>query len=370
MKIVADANIPYLHDYFAAEHELILKPGRSITASDLHDADCLLVRSITKVNAALLQNTKISFVGSVTAGADHLDIDWLNEAKIVWQVAHGFNAPPVADYVVSVIAALQQKKILLKKNLRAAVIGVGHVGRLVVKHLQLLGFETILCDPYRDDLSTTPLNQLAELDLITLHVPLEKNGLHPTYHFIDKNFLARQTKETVLINASRGAVINTEDLLSFGEHLHWCLDVWENEPHVNQTVLSRSLIATPHIAGYSVQGKMRGIAIIYEALRARNLIKSHSQSPITLPRYELQVDDALSSWQEVVLHIFNPLKLTKEMQQTLLQAPNADVLFDTMRNEFEERHELGFIKIHGNLRLSAQDKKILAGLGVYVAKKE
>src|SRR5580658_2817626 len=135
MKIVADKHIPYVEEYFHAHGDLILKPGRSISPQDVQDADMLLVRSITQVNQALLEQSRVKFVGSVTAGADHLDTKWLDMAGITWRVAKGFNAPPVADYVVSVVAALQRRQLLAQYGAKAAVIGVGSVGSLVAEKL-------------------------------------------------------------------------------------------------------------------------------------------------------------------------------------------------------------------------------------------
>lgn len=147
MRIIADSHIPFVKEYFGSYGELILKPGRSISPDDVKDAHILLVRSITPVNEKLLAHSKVKFVGSVTAGADHLDTEWLDQAGILWGIASGFNAPPVADYVVSVIAALQKKQMLLNKSLTAAVIGVGNVGRLVVEKLKILNFDILLSDP-------------------------------------------------------------------------------------------------------------------------------------------------------------------------------------------------------------------------------
>src|SRR3990167_2411841 len=252
MKIVADSHIPYLDKYFGGKDKLVLKPGRIMTADDVRDADILLVRSVTQAGRGLLSGSRVKFVGSVTAGADHLDTQWLNQAGIAYAVAAGFNAPPVADYILSVIAALQRKTVLPDSGIRACVIGVGHVGQRVASQLKLLGIEVLLCDPVRaanePDFKSVPLSTISDQDVILLHVPLTKSGEHPTYHFIDKAFLSRQKPGCVLINASRGSVINTEDLMHHGRHLFWCFYVFEHEPKINKGILERAMIATPHIA--------------------------------------------------------------------------------------------------------------------------
>lgn len=287
MKIVADSHIPFIKEYFGQFGELLLKSGRDINHHDVVDADILLVRSITHVDKALLTNTNVKYVGSVTAGADHIDMHFLEEAGIGLCLASGFNAPPVADYVVGVIAALQKQERLLQSGLRAAVVGVGSVGKLVEARLNTLNISTLLCDPLRAENETsfqsTPLHELTDLDVITLHVPLTRKGRYPTYHFIDKTFLQRQKPGCVLINASRGSVINSQELLQYGKHLHWCFDVWEHEPVINKSVLANVFIATPHIAGYSVQSKIRGIDMIYKKARALKWIPEIAVSPISMP---------------------------------------------------------------------------------------
>lgn len=363
MKIVADINIPFINEYFAECGDLILKSGRAISPDDVKDADILLVRSITPVNQTLLENSSVKFVGSITAGADHLDVEWLNKANIIWQIAAGFNAPPVADYVVSVIAALQQQGLLQQPNKKAAVIGVGNVGRLVVKHLQLLGFEILPVDPLRaeqeKDFISLPFADIQDVDLISLHVPLTKSGKYPTYQLIDKTFLQKQKKGCVLLNASRGAVIHAEDLKKFGTHCHWCFDVWPNEPHLDKEILAKALIATPHIAGYAVQSKIRGIEMIYRALCNTELIKAKSISPIIMPQQKLTI--ANQCWQEIVLNIFNPLVFTQQLREVLIDSIAQK--FDDLRNRFNDRHEFAFTSIQENL-FNQDNKHVLHQLGI------
>lgn len=367
MKIVADSHIPFTHEYFSQYGELILKPGRLISAEDVRDADILLVRSITHVNEAILKNSRVKFVGSVTAGADHLDTQWLDDSGIEWSVAAGFNAPPVADYVVSVIAALQHKQLLRQSNLKAAVIGVGVVGRLVVERLSLLGFDVTLCDPLRAkneaDFQHVPLNELSDFDLISLHVPLTRIGAYPTYHFIAKHFLQKQKPGCILLNASRGAVINSSDLLQYGTHLQWCFDVWEHEPKISKDVLEKSLIATPHIAGYSVQSKIRGIDMIYRIACDKNLIEALPISPTRMAKQQLTFNGASLHWQDIILGIFNPIVITDMMNTVLLPAPEYGPIFDEMRNQFNYRYEFAYTRVHGDA-ISMEDRTILQKLGV------
>jgi erythronate-4-phosphate dehydrogenase len=376
MKIVADSEIPYINDYFGAYGELVLKRGRTITSDDVKDADILLVRSITPVDENLLANTRVKFVGSVTAGADHLDTKWLDEAGIVWSVAHGFNAPPVADYVISMIAALQKRGLLLRgwfgqESVKAAVIGVGNVGRLVALRLPWLNIDITLCDPIRAENEANheanvvyaSLDALSDLDLISLHVPLTKTGNHPTYHFIDKAFLKRQKRGCILLNASRGSVIHSQDLLQYGAHLRWCLDVWEHEPKINKLILEQALIATPHIAGYSIQSKIRGIDMIYRIACEKNIIEPQPVSPLKMPYQQLVFTGDYHHWQDIVLGIFNPMITTTMMRSLLLPSNEDGHLFDEMRNEFNYRYEFSYTKIVA-AGLSDGDKVLLTKLGI------
>jgi len=368
LKIVADKDIPFIENYFS-DHELILKPGRSINTTDVKNADILLVRSVTKVDQDLLANSKIKFVGSVTAGSDHLETKWLEQQGIAWSLAAGFNAPPVADYVVSMVAALQRRHLLKTHGNKAAVIGVGSVGKLVAQHLKALNFEVVLCDPIRAEqeknFTATALQNIVNVDLISLHVPLRKEGAHPTYHFIDEAFLKRQKPGCILLNASRGAVIDEAQLGAHGKHLVWCLDVWENEPTINQAILQQALITTPHIAGYSVQSKMRGMAMMYVAMCEKNIIQYTSKTPLDMPQQTLAFAGQQHHWQDIVLGIFNPLVLTAMMKAQLLSGNKVGETFDAMRQQFNYRHELAFTKIQA-LDLLEEDKKCLQALGVEI----
>jgi erythronate-4-phosphate dehydrogenase len=359
MQIVADESIPLIRDYFGVYGEVVTKPGREIKRADLLTADILLVRAVTTVNEQLLQNTKVRFVGSVTAGADHLDSEWLNQAGIVWNVASGCNAAAVAEYIVSVIAYLQKKDFLPQKKCRAGVIGVGHAGKRVADKLHALNFEVILCDPLRAEQEknfySTPIEQLADLDLITLHVPLIRLGPYPTYHFIEKQFLERQKNNCVLINTSRGEVIHSDDFKCYGKHLIWCLDVFENEPVIDREVYQPAVIATPHIAGYSVQSKFRGIEMIYQAACQHKIIHPKSMKEIKYPTQELSLNNTDMDWRDVILKIYDPSSTTQEMKQALMENEN---VFDELRKKFQKRNEFAYIKIIDE-NLNERDKLIL-----------
>jgi erythronate-4-phosphate dehydrogenase len=362
MKIVADENIPLVDYYFGSYGELVLKPGRAISQEDLLDADILLVRSITKVDQALLKGTSVKFVGSSTTGEDHMDTGWLTEAGIQWSIAYSCNAKAVVEYVISVIAALQKMHHLMQKNGRAAVIGVGTIGSQVAEKLKILGWEVLLCDPFRltkeRDFPGVFLEDLSDLDFITLHTPLTYEGTYPTYHLIEKKFLQRQKKNCVLLNTGRGPVIHFDDLKQYGQTLIWCLDVWENEPLIDEDILQKSMIATPHIAGYSVQSKYRGIEMIYQAAIQQGVIPARNMSKIEYPHSVLSFSNQLVDWCDVILQIYNPLKTTKTMKEAIDQSDNS---FDLLRKYFPERHEFNFIELK-DIILTEQDRNLLYSL--------
>lgn len=369
MKIVADQRIPYVKDYFQAYGDLVLIPGRTISHDDVSDADILLVRSITEVNKTLLQNSKVGFVGSVTAGKDHIDLEYLNTQSIAWSIAAGFNAPPVADYVISTIAALKRKKILLKKNPKIALIGVGHIGTEVAKRLAAIPCELVYCDPLRaqteKDFPHTALEDIADVDLISLHVPLTKDGEFATQHMINAAFLQRQLPTCILINTSRGKVIDTEALQAHGKHMSWCFDVWEHEPNINLEMLQQVLLGTPHIAGYSVQSKIRGTKMIYQAACQRKVISENTIHEPNQQQQILRFSEAQHNWEDIVLGIFNPVILTAMMRTQLTQEQSIASAFDAMRSDFNYRHEFAYTKVLGPM-LQPQDAAVLQALGIKV----
>jgi erythronate-4-phosphate dehydrogenase len=361
MLIVADEAIPCVKHYFGFDNEIILKPGRALTRNDVLFADILLVRSVTKVNRALLEDTRVRFVGSTVTGTDHLDIDWLNSAGIQWSAAPGCNTVAVAEYTVSVIAALQKKGLLLQKNCRAGVIGVGRIGSEVVKKLEILHFDVVQCDPVRalqdKNFSSTPIEDFSELDIIFLHTPLTKEGPYPTYHLIEKSFLKRQKKDCILLNAGRGAVINFSDLMTYGRHLIWCLDVWENEPHINKEVLFASTLASPHIAGHSLQSKYRGIDMIYKAAVQMGILPDPSIKTFNFPTTEISFSGKKVDWRDIVLAIYNPLEISEQMKQAYRKEED-NGLFDALRKRFIRGHEFKFVTLKNSL-LTSESARIV-----------
>jgi len=276
MLIVADENIPLLDSFFGDFGEIRRVQGRAMGPEDVRDADILLVRSVTRVGRELLEGSRVRFVGTATIGTDHVDQDWLQQQGISFSAAPGCNANSVAEYILSVLS-IHAERLGLDDwaGLSVGIVGVGNVGGELARKLTRLGFEVVLCDPPRAEAegeSAPPFVSLEEVmkcDVVTLHTPLTRGQHHPTYHMVGDAELDALTSRQLLINSGRGEVIDNSALLRRLEKKDApvvALDVWEGEPAINAELVSRVWLATPHIAGYSLEGKVQGTEMIYQAL--------------------------------------------------------------------------------------------------------
>ena len=274
MKILADQNIPQVKPAFNSLGDVELLPGREITRDHLHDCQCLLVRTVTTIDKTLLHNTPIQFIGSATIGTDHVDLDYLKQQGIAFSNAAGCNAEAAAEYVISGIFSLSQHKNFNPFTRKAGIIGCGNVGSNLLNKFQALGIEALVCDPPRAELNKDHSNYvdldtiISECDLISLHVPLTREGRHPTHHLFNHQNLRLLKQGCLLINAARGPVVDNKALaqvITQRPDLITFLDTWENEPNLSRTLLEQVDLATPHIAGYSVEGRLRGTQMILDA---------------------------------------------------------------------------------------------------------
>ncbi|CAI8903003.1 4-phosphoerythronate dehydrogenase PdxB [Kosakonia quasisacchari] len=273
MKILVDENMPYARDLFSRLGEVKAVPGRPIPVAELADADALMVRSVTKVNDGLLQGTGIKFVGTATAGTDHVDEAFLQQAGIAFSAAPGCNAIAVVEYVFSSLLMLAERDGFALQDRTVGIVGVGNVGGRLQARLEAFGVRTLLCDPPRadrgDEGDFRSLDELVrEADVLTFHTPLFKDGPYKTLHLADDALLSRLKPGTILINACRGPVVDNAALLHHlqtGQALSVVLDVWEPEPDLNVDLLNLVDIGTAHIAGYTLEGKARGTTQVFEA---------------------------------------------------------------------------------------------------------
>lgn len=273
MKIIVDENMPYAYELFSQMGTVVPVAGRPFPVAVLDDADALMVRSVTTVDNALLNGKPVKFVGSATAGTDHIDQHFLRQAEIGFSAAPGCNAIAVVEYVFSALLLLAERDQFCLTDRTVGIVGVGNVGERLHKRLAALGVRTLLCDPPRASRGDVgPFCSLqeivAEADVVTFHTPLNNGGPYNTLHMVDKTLLAALKANTIVINACRGAVVDNQALqsiLSQRDDLSVILDVWEPEPDLSPELLAQVDIGTPHIAGYSQEGKARGTAQIYEA---------------------------------------------------------------------------------------------------------
>lgn len=274
MKIVADDKIPFLKGALESHAEVIYVPGKQINNEILKDSDALLIRTRTKCTASLLDRTKVRFIGTATIGFDHIDTQYCNKHKIAWTNAPGCNSSSVQQYIAAVLLRISSKSNFNLKDKTLGIIGVGNVGSKVEKFARAMGMNVLLNDPPRASKEGKKnfhnLNVvLSESDIVTVHVPLNIVGKDYTYHLFNEDKFKKIKKGSWFINSSRGEVTDTfalKKVLSSGKLAGVVIDVWENEPDIDPELLNQVFIATPHIAGYSTDGKANGTAMVVNSL--------------------------------------------------------------------------------------------------------
>ncbi|ARU88660.1 4-phosphoerythronate dehydrogenase PdxB [Pseudomonas sp. M30-35] len=378
MRIVADENIPLLDEFFADFGSITRQPGRSIDPAAVATADVLLVRSVTQVNQQLLQGSAVRFVGTCTIGTDHLDLDYFQQANIAWSSAPGCNARGVVDYVLSSLLVLAQDQALDLSKRTYGIVGAGQVGSRLQAVLQGLGWTVLVCDPPRqldEGGDFVSLQQIiTECDVISLHTPLDKTGEHPTHHLLNAENLSQLQRGAWLINASRGPVIDNlalRQLLVQREDLRAVLDVWEAEPTVDAQLAALCRIATPHIAGYSLDGKLRGTAQIYSAFCAfmgqpeKHRLDDLMPAPwLSEMRFAATVpcDWLIAS----ICHaVYDPRRDDADFRLSLIgDELQQRAAFDALRKNYPMRREIEGLKVSFDDQPSAELARVLQALGV------
>lgn len=363
LKIVADENIPALEHYFGDLGTLVRYPGRTLTQEQLADADILLVRSVTRVNQSLLEGTPVRFVGSCTIGTDHLDVDWLERNGIYWSAAPGCNANSVVEYVFCALAALGMDW----RGLSFGIVGCGNVGGLLQKRLHSLDETCAVYDPWLpDNPDSGSLEQVLSQDIVCLHAPLVKGGQYPSLHMIGEEQLTHIRDGSVLISAGRGAVIDNRALLQILQKercFSTVLDVWENEPGIDKELLKLVDLGTPHIAGYSLDGKLAGTRMIREALS--------SALDLALPVVDESGRDESAKQQvgpgvtpaELLLQMYDPRNDDSRLRAVARGTEPMAKAFDRLRREYPERLEFSHYSASAH-NFNEYDKGQLAVLGL------
>lgn len=382
MKIVADQNIPFVKECFSSIGVVTLAGGRQMTAEVVKDADILLVRSITKVNADLLEGSAVKFVATATIGTEHVDQEYLAANGIGFASAPGSNAMSVADYITAALLALGKKKKIQLEGKSIGIVGVGNVGSRVEKKCRALKMEVVLNDPpvrrqtghdkYR------PLEEIYDCDFITMHTPLAKDGPDPTYHLADEKFFASLKDGAVFINSSRGKVQDEAALkkaMQSGKLGGVVLDVWETEPQVDSWLLQNVDLSTPHIAGYSYDGKVAGMIMIYQAacqhfgLKATKTAMDFLPEPVVpelvLPAGHFHQPEEFVI-QDVLQQVYVINRDDFNMREILLQPENKrPAWFDGLRKNYPVRREFHNTKVLLPDAESTLAKK-LSGIGFQI----
>jgi erythronate-4-phosphate dehydrogenase len=380
MRIVVDSKNSFAQETFERIGRVDVLPTEAITREALRDADALIVRSETRVDARLLEGTSVRFVGTATIGVDHLDTVYLGERGIAFASAPGSNAESVAQYVAASLLVLAAHRKIGLAGRTIGIVGVGNVGSRVARVAAGLGMRVLLNDPPLQRLTGDgrflPLDSLMTADIVSLHVPLTHVGADATYHFFDEERLAAMKKRSVLINTARGAVVETEALkgaLRGGRLAAAVIDVWENEPGVDVELLGLARIATPHIAGYSLEGKLNAARMIFEALRAHVGSNAVWTSPASLAPPDAPVVDTREfagdghAWlDEAVRRCYDIRRDSDDLQRSLLlpHEERAD-RFRGLRAEYPVRREFGATTILVSPKRGAQ-AAVLESLGFKV----
>ena len=329
MRVLIDSAIPFIEGILEPFFEVQYLDGRAFTKEVVKDADALIVRTRTRCNRALLEGSKVQFIATATIGFDHIDLDYCRAHNIVVSTSAGCNARGVLQWISAALALLAEHENFAPEERTIGIVGVGNVGKLVKEYAEAWGFRTICSDPPRQENERLDFVSLEEVlqkaDIITLHTPLNAS----TKHLIDSKNIALIKAGATLINASRGECVATE--ATKRNDLTYITDVWENEPNIDSEYLSKSLIATPHIAGYSAQGKANATALAVQALAIHFDLPLKNWQPSEIKAVEPQ----RLSWSEMCNTIIGYCDLEAE-SRTLRNNPN---LFEQIRNNYRYREE-------------------------------
>ena len=353
MKIFYDENMPFAKEFFSDFGELVPFSGRELTAEQVGDADILLVRSITKVNEALLKfNKKLLFVGTATIGIDHIDQEYLLKRKISFSSAPGCNAISVAEYVLSALVILAEQKLFNVFDLTVGIIGAGNTGTRLSEKLCALGIKHVMHDPLLeqqgDNRQFVSLSQALACDVVSLHVPLTRSGNFPTFHLLNEERLRALSGNQILINACRGEVIDNQALLALkkqGMKTSIVLDVWENEPDILHALIPYADIATAHIAGYSLEGKARGSEMLYLALCQQLKIPPTKQLSEFLPAPSIDQVQIKQDFSEIVLNQLVKMVYDVRRDDALFRHQIINQGFDYIRKTYPARREFSAISV-------------------------
>ncbi len=353
VRIVADAHIPFLKGVLEPHARVLYIPGSRISPIDIKDADALFIRTRTKCDKNLLSGSRVRFIASATIGADHIDTDYCNGNGIEWRNAPGCNAASVVQYTASAIAAIMQHSVHISRPLTLGIVGAGHIGSRIATMAGATGLKVLVNDPPRQavegDGAFCSLEELIRnSDIISLNLPLNREGPYKSFYLVNHEFIERMKPESWLINTSRGEIADTDALL---QALHKrriqgvVADVWENEPAINLELLKQVFIGTPHIAGYSTDGKAMGTAMIVREASRYFGFGIDDWFPENLPPPPRpEIITAMPGMG--IPEIFADLSLKAyDIFQDSLALKNAPARFEEFRNKYPVRREPGALLV-------------------------
>lgn len=364
IKIVADNKIPFLAGVLESVVKVEYLPGAQISREHLLDTDALIVRTRTLCDARLLEGTSVKFIASATIGHDHIDQDYCREKGIAWTNAPGCNAGSVVQYVSSALAHIFSQINLPFGEIILGVVGAGNVGSRLVKVADTLGLKTLVNDPPRERTEGSEgfcsLEEMLEkADIISLHVPLNMSGPDKTFHMVNMDFLKKMKPGAWLINSSRGEVAETKALISAlqsGKLEGAIIDVWENEPDIDRELLNLVTIATPHIAGYSADGKANGTSMSVQAISRFFKLGLDHWEPLRIPlaaKPLLNLSAKAKTREEIFCEISMQAYAIYGDDKALRNAPKT---FEKLRGDYPIRREPHALKVAGNnLQKELQD---------------
>lgn len=382
IRIVADENILGLENYFsnnaAVNFQIKTVAGRSLTNADVKACDVLLVRSVTHVNQSLLDGSSVGFVGTATSGVEHIDENYLHAQQITFADAKGANANAVAEYIVASIASLSLRdhKNYFEKNI--AIVGHGYVGKALQKKLKAFNASVKIYDPFLSELSHTNINNnfycewgdVVNSDLISFHVPFTETGRFPTKKIVNKDFLEAISSECIVLNAARGEICDESFLLKKikNSNIKIVVDVWNNEPIISEKLLETVDIATPHIAGYSLNAKFNATAILAKKVYAHLGINEFCVVNDSIKKIKLNypkaVDDCFDIFRLILL-AYDPVVDTQHLRNK--QSTPLHEHFDFLRKHYTHRLEWEYFDL-SSLTMKEKEKSILANLGFVMGK--
>ncbi len=331
MKIIVESHIPFIKGRLEPWAQVEYLEPSGFTPDTVRDADAIVVRTRTRCSQALLEYSKVRFVGTATIGTDHIDLAYCASRGITVANAPGCNAPAVAQWVLSTVGYwMRHRGIVDPHDLTLGVVGVGHVGTIVARWARELGLRVLLCDPPRANREGSEAfcsygRLVSQSDVITYHVPLTTRGPYATRHLCDAQMLDRAERCHLIMNASRGRVCDNSLLEQW--HGDVAIDCWENEPDISLDLLQKAFVATPHIAGYSAEGKLRGTAMVIKALNTHFGINAEA------PVVEAPAEGATGVTFDTVMASYNPLADTARLRQS-------PATFESQRQSYVLRHEV------------------------------